>query len=406
VTGRRALVIGGSVGGLFAAGLLRLGGWEVAVFERSTEDLAGRGAGIGTRADLFAILRRLGIALDPDAGVRVRSRICLDRAGHIVHERVVPAVNTAWDRIYRPLKDALPHECYRAGMRFEQLEQARGRVTAIFTDGTREAGDLLIGADGFSSTVRQIVLPEVAPHYAGYVAWRGVVEEGDLPPPLRAQLGAHFTVCLPEGELFLCLPLPGREGEIRDGSGRLYWGWFRAADQERALPDLCTDESGRCHGVTIPPPLIRRDVIAALKSHAADVLAPQLAAIVARTAQPLLQPIYDLAAPRIVFGRAVLLGDAAFVARPHVATGVTKAAQDAECLADALAAEADIDRALQSYDRARTSFGNAMVARGRELGAYLEASAKGEPAVERDPEKFLREYGAAGSVVDALYAAR
>ena len=403
--GRRALVIGGSVGGLFAAGLLRGAGWDVAVFERSRDDLAGRGSGIGTRAELFAILRRIGIAADPSAGVGVKSRLCLDRGGAIVHERVVPAINSAWDRIYRPLKDALPPDCYHAGQRFERLDHGADRVTAIFADGTRAAGDLLIGADGLSSTVRAQLLPEAQPRYAGYVAWRGALEESDLPRHIHAQLFEHFTFCLPESELIICLPMPGRGAATGAGQRRFHWVWFRAVDFERELPLLCTDAAGRCHGVTIPPPLIRDAVIAELKDHARAVLAPQIAEIVARTPQPLLQPIYDLASPRMTLGRVALLGDAAFVARPHAGTGVTKAARDAECLVDALAAAPTIEAALARYDRERTAFGSALVARARDLGSHLEAHARrAEDTPPQNPETVLKEYGAAGTLADEVYA--
>ena len=66
----RALIIGGSVGGLFAAHLLRQAGFEVAVFERATGDLGDRGTGIGTRAELFAVIRRIGLAADAAEGLR------------------------------------------------------------------------------------------------------------------------------------------------------------------------------------------------------------------------------------------------------------------------------------------------------------------------------------------------
>jgi 2-polyprenyl-6-methoxyphenol hydroxylase-like FAD-dependent oxidoreductase len=397
----RALVIGGSVAGLFAAHLLRGAGWDVAVFERSQEDLAGRGAGIGTRADLFAILRRIGITLDPSAGVRVKSRLCLDKSGAVIARHVVPAVNSAWDRIYRPLKDAWPKACYRAGARLERLEQGAGTVTAFFADGNRAGGDLLIGADGAYSTVRQIVLPGVEPRYAGYVAWRGVVEERDLPAATRAEIFEHFTFCLPPGELIIALPMPGRDTETETGSRRFHWVWFRAVDYERGLPLLCTDESGHCHGVTIPPPLIRKEVVAELIAHAREVLAPQLAALVARTPQPILQPIYDLEAPRLVVGRVALVGDAAFLARPHVGTGVTKAARDGEVLADSLAAASDIDAGLQAYDCARRAFGSALVARARALGAYLEPGPRKELP---DPATLIAEYGAAGTLAEEVYS--
>ena len=66
---RRALIIGGSVGGLFAAHMLGRIGWEVDVFERAGEDLAGRGAGIGTHPALHEVMRRLGLAFDDTLSV-------------------------------------------------------------------------------------------------------------------------------------------------------------------------------------------------------------------------------------------------------------------------------------------------------------------------------------------------
>src|SRR5579863_8312739 len=119
----RALIIGGSVGGLFAAHFLRAAGWDVTVFERSSGDLADRGASIGTRDDLFAIMSRLGIPSDPSAGVATHSRICLDRSGTIIHEIARSSISSAWDRIYRPLRDAFPASCYRAGIRLDRVEQ-------------------------------------------------------------------------------------------------------------------------------------------------------------------------------------------------------------------------------------------------------------------------------------------
>ena len=98
----------------------------------------------------------------------------------------------------------------------------------------------------------------------------------------------------------------------------------------------------------MPPPLIRPDLIAALKSDAQAKLAPCLARMVTQTPQPLLQPISDLDPPHIAWGRVALIGDAAFVARPHVATGVMKAALDAESLVAALHDD-DVTCALEHY---------------------------------------------------------
>jgi 2-polyprenyl-6-methoxyphenol hydroxylase-like FAD-dependent oxidoreductase len=108
-----------------------------------------------------------------------------------------------------------------------------------------------------------------------------------------------------------------------------------------------------------------------VKADARARLAPALAEVFCRAEQPFFQPIFDLTAPRMVFGRALVLGDAAFVARPHVGAGVTKAALDAVCLADSLAADVDIGRALARYDAERRGFGDWIVARSRDLGACI-----------------------------------
>src|SRR5271170_6559115 len=109
----RALVIGGSVGGLFAAHLLRSIGWDVVVFERSGDDLARRGAGIGAGEALFAVMRRIGVSFGPSNGIALKSRLWLEQTGHIAAELPFSGghVAAAWASLYQTLKAALPGEC-------------------------------------------------------------------------------------------------------------------------------------------------------------------------------------------------------------------------------------------------------------------------------------------------------
>jgi 2-polyprenyl-6-methoxyphenol hydroxylase-like FAD-dependent oxidoreductase len=388
---RRALIIGGSVGGLMAGSLLRANGWDVGIYERAQGDLAGRGAGLGLSAELIAVMRRIGARIDPSIAVPVPANQWIEPDGTVSYEDRRGWFTGSWQRIYRPLRDAVPDAIYHPGRALERVEQEDGRVTAIFTDGTRETGDVLVAADGVNSTVRHQFLPEIEPRYAGYVAWRGILEEREIDPRDHAQLYAALSFCAPEGELILCMPNPGVDEDMRPGHRRFYFIWYRPADAAQ-LAALCTDAGGRNHGLSIPPPLIRPEIIAAVKADAARVLPPRMARVIERTKQLLLQPITDCEVPRMVWGRAALLGDSAFIARPHVAAGITKAALDATELAAALAETDDIEAALARYERERLAWGRALVEHSRYLGTFIGAP-RGSPA-RRDPATYLREYGA------------
>ena len=384
---QRAIIIGGSVGGLFAAGFLRELGWQVAVCERVREDLAGRGAGIGTHEELFGVMRRLGIAIDDSIGVRVSERVCLDARGNATHRLGSHHLMSHWVRIYGPLRERLPADDYHAGHNFVDFSDDDDEIVAHFEDGSSARADMLIGADGVRSTVRACLFPDVQPRYAGYVGWRGIIEESALPASLRERLGDAYYFALPPGEMMLAYPVPGR-----------FWNyvWYRPT-VEAELANLGTGARG---------PHVRPELAQKLKEIARATLAPPLAELVERC-EPFYQAIYDLETPRIAAGRVALLGDAAFVARPHVGMGVTKAALDAACLARSLQLEAGVEAALRRYARLRGEFGHRCVARARRLGAYIEARARPHhhwpaAALDQSPERILREIGAAVADIPEL----
>src|SRR5262249_42613964 len=149
----------GSVGGLFAANMLRSIGWDAAVFERNAEELTGRGAGISTHPQLHAVTKRLGIPFDDSMGIRVNSVIFPDHNGRAYDQRDTVRLMSSWGRVFASLREPMPAGSYHLGKSLTKVEHDASGVTAIFSDGSRERGDLLIGADGGRSTVRELFLP-------------------------------------------------------------------------------------------------------------------------------------------------------------------------------------------------------------------------------------------------------
>jgi 2-polyprenyl-6-methoxyphenol hydroxylase-like FAD-dependent oxidoreductase len=238
--------------------------------------------------------------------------------------------------------------------------------------------------------VRRQLLPEIGLVYAGYVAWRGLAEEAAFSPAAHQTLFLRFAFSMPAGEHILGYPVPGAEDDIRPGRRRYNFVWYRPVDPVRELPDMETDAAGRHHPDGIPPQAIRPEVLALLQADADRLLCPAWCEVLRITEQPLFQRIGDLESPCLAFGRVALLGDAAFVARPHVARGAIKAGHDAMALAEALAGNVPVEAALRRYDAERRPAGAALVAESRRLGAYLEGRLG---AVERDPIALMRDNG-------------
>jgi 2-polyprenyl-6-methoxyphenol hydroxylase-like FAD-dependent oxidoreductase len=401
--GKRALIIGGSMSGLLSGLLLRRAGWTVDIYERVDSELSGRGAGIVAQQELIERLRGLGLATQ-DLGVQITTRKILDAKGQLTHEFECPQVLTAWERVYRLLRDAFPAAHYHRGRGLAKFTQSSESVEAHFPDGEIISSDLLVGADGIRSTVRQQALPDVAPRYAGYSAWRALIAEKAFPPDVHRELFEYMTFGLPRGEQFLGYPVAGPDNDLRPGHRRYNVVWYRPADESTKLQWLLTDDRGVTHAISIPPPLIRRNAIAEMRADAEKLVAPQFRQIVRLIEEPILQPIYDLESPRMASGRVAIVGDAAFVARPHVAAGVSKAADDAAALADALQKEASVEPALKRFEAARLAQNHRIIERARHLGAYLQASRTQEEQARAGRHSTDAAVIAETAVLDFLYA--
>jgi 2-polyprenyl-6-methoxyphenol hydroxylase-like FAD-dependent oxidoreductase len=373
---RRAVIIGGSMSGLFAAAFLRQIGWEADVYERSAVELVGRGAGITTHPELLEALEASG-AGTRDLGITVEKRIAIDRDGHIIGERPLPQILTSWDRLQRLLRATIDPARYHLGWTFERVEQDGHGVRAHFNGGRVEEADILVGGDGVRSSVRGQLAPELQPIYAGYYIWRGAPNEADLAPQTLREIFPYFVFYLPPRQEVITYPIAGFDNDLRPGSRRCNFIWYRTADAAQ-LRDMNVDANGVQHDYSVPPPLIRRDLIEAMYADAEKIMPPLLLDCVTKTKQPFITPIYDFTAPRIVFGRVAMVGDAAANPRPHMGFGVAKAGNDAAALATALRDHDDIDTAFAAYNAARQPIGNTIVMHGRKLGTHLGMNLKTE----------------------------
>ncbi|MCO5160225.1 MAG: FAD binding domain-containing protein [Mesorhizobium sp.] len=407
-TRRRAVIVGGSLGGLFTGLHLLRRGWEVSLHERVPVPLSGRGAGIVTHAKLFEALRGAGLEAGDGIGVPTPGRVVLARDGGVVARRDLPQILTSWGRMYELLGAAFPADRYRRGENFSHYVEDGDGVTAYFDQADPVRCDLLVGADGFRSSIRAQFDARAKPLYAGYVAWRGMVEEAELSASAQREMFPYFAFCLPEGEQILGYPVAGEGNDVRPGKRRYNFVWYRPADSQVQLPRLLTDRDGVQREYSIAPTMIRDEVIAEMRDAAQSLLSPQFAELVSKTAHPFIQPIYDLAVARMARGRIALVGDSAFVGRPHCGMGVTKAAQDAAALAEVLDQVGDIPAALERFDARRRTTNARVVDHARALGAYMQAqilspSERENAERHRSPEAVMRETATADFLHETIH---
>jgi 2,6-dihydroxypyridine 3-monooxygenase len=365
------IVMGGSLGGLTAALVLRDAGCDVRVFERSSSALQARGAGI---AVLDATLRYL-----TERGGRRARDVCsstgwirfLNADGSVRHEQRQRYRFSSWNTIYRSLLRLFDAGRYLLGHEVVAFAQPGdgGQVTATLADGSRARADLLVCADGVSSTARARLLPAVAPSYAGYVAWRGTLPERCLSPATREALDDAISYQVLAGSHILVYPIPGIDGSLIPGDRLVNLVWYLNVPAGPELDQLMTGRDGIRRAVTLPPGAASDRALAGMRQRAAEVFAAPIAEVVTGVAEPFVQAIYDIEVPRMAFGRACLIGDAAFAVRPHAAAGTAKAADDGWALADELTAAAgDVPAALAAWERRQLALGRSLLARTREIG--------------------------------------
>ncbi len=351
----RAVVIGAGIVGLTSGIALRRAGIEVVIYEHAPE-IRAAGAGLGLWANALAVFDELGIGDEVRAIGRPSEMYFHDPAGRLLETPEFGVEDHRYLLVHRAklndlLADAVGRENIRLSTGFEAYDEHADHITARLTDGGTEKADVLIGADGAYSVVRERLLPgAVAREHAGHHAWRAVIP------------AAGFTV--PENRLILgtngC-----RGGYVRTHDGNVYWlvNQFDSAEptgtpKEQALERVVHLEEGGEN--TLLTELITATP-EELILHNQIMLVPPL--------------------PYWVSGRVVLAGDAAHAMSPHITAGATLGIEDAALLGRLLAA-GDVPAALAAYEADR-------------LPRYAQA-ARLSAAVEHapTPQEFARNYAA------------
>ncbi|KAF2446730.1 FAD/NAD(P)-binding domain-containing protein [Karstenula rhodostoma CBS 690.94] len=358
------VIVGGSLGGLFLGVALKQlrKNLNIRVLERNpTCLLHDQGAGIVAGQDVQEFFQRHDRTHTPLA-VTSHQRLYLDRKGNVIDSEDKQQHMTSWDLLYHVLRanfDGVDSEYAKApepqdnegtavygyGHQVGDVEIDGAKPLVIHTttaDGntaTFEA-DLLVGADGPSSTIRKLIDPSVQRTYAGYVAWRGTVPETAVSPAARDVFVEKFPFFHSNGVQILAYTIPGPHGAVAPGTRLLNWVWYvNYAEDSREHVDLMTDKEGTRHHVTLPPGGIQDAVWTHQKEAAQASLPPQFAELVAMTTVPFVQAVTDVISPAAVLGRdarVLLLGDALAGFRPHTAASTNQAALDAMALAEAV----------------------------------------------------------------------
>ncbi len=374
--------MGGSLGGLTAALVLRDAGCDVRVCERSAAALEARGAGIAVLDEtLRYFVERRGVSPDTICSTTNWIRF-LHADGTVQFEQRRRYRFSSWNTIYRALLGCIEPDRYLLGHEIRTFSSDIGSVEVGLADARHLSVDLLVCADGINSTARQALLPDVRPQYSGYVA-RRAPSRVTLTPTTHAVLHDAITYQVLPSSHILVYPIPGPDGSLADGHRLVNFVWYRNVKQGADLDALMTDGTGVRHSVSLPPGAARGSAVEEMRASARAQLALPIAEAVTGVDRPFVQAVYDVEVPHMAVGRVCLIGDAAFAVRPHAAAGTAKAAADGWALAEELTASSGrVPAALARWEPRQLALGRSLLQRTREIGdasQFTGTSRPGDP---------------------------
>ena len=388
--GHRAVVIGGSIGGLTAALLLRKLGFDVDVYERTPTDLDGRGGGIVLQPDTLRWFVECSEQHPENVSTATHFVQYLSSENEVVYREAAPWRYTSWGTFYRALLADFGTERYHLGEYASGFDQDADGVEVRYASGRIERAELVVFADGITSASRRRISPDSELEYSGYVGWRGTVPEREVSPATFELLRDSISYSFGLHTHINVYPIPSPSGGLSVGERLLNYVWYRNVAEGYELDELMTDKRGFVAGVSLHPGQVQDRFVDEMRSAASNVLAPAAAEVVLRTEQPYLQAVYDVGVQQMATGRVALIGDAASAARPHAAAGTAKAAANAWALHDALADSSDIAEALAKWEPGQLELGQRLLRRVKEMGTRSQVTCTWVPG---DPDNRFGLYG-------------
>ncbi|AOJ00286.1 FAD binding domain-containing protein [Burkholderia sp. LA-2-3-30-S1-D2] len=365
----KIVIAGGSIAGLAAALTLDCIGHDVTVCERSRTPLRGQGGGVAVLRRMMSFLEQHGGHCRQMISVPTHRRRWIDRDGIVTRDEPEMLPFSSWDAVYRSLYETLPRGRIHYGRTVTGFDQDADGVD-VHVDDERIRADVLIAADGSGSNLRARIFPGYTPSFAGYLAWRGIVDEADFDAAAIESLVENMTLHKAPGELFMAFLIPSLDGSLAPGARRFNWLWYRNEVDPDALRRHLTDRNGNVHHASVHPGQLADDTVATLRQLAGERLPASLSQLVLATRAPFNQAIFDALSPGFVDGRVALIGDAACTVRPHTASGTSKAASDAVSLAEALPAHAtDVVARLAQWSTRRREEVTSLLDKGPQLAA-------------------------------------
>lgn len=345
----KAIIVGGGIGGLCTAIALQQSGIEATVYEAAPE-LKPVGAGVGLAANAIQGLQRLGVAEEVIArGKQLEALVIFDECYKVISNFDTRPLSQRYGvnnfvihraDLHEVLHNHLLPGSLKLNKRCAGVKELKDKVEVRFTDGTQVAADLLIAADGVNSIIRQQLLPQSKPRYAGYTCWRGVMENPGV--TINTKISAEMWA--PQGRVGMA-PLK---------NNTIYWyACVNAKANDMAMQQKTPQE---------------------LADHFADVYDPVSTVLAAtKPEQMIWNDILDLQPlKQFAFGNIVLLGDAAHATTPNMGQGACQAIEDAVVLGQCLQEQSSIKAALTNYEKRRLTRTAKVIRMSRLLGAVSQ----------------------------------